>query len=128
MKEELEAGHGVNLAIDCLGGDMVAKCLPYMEREGRWIMIATLAGDISPINLKTMYVRASRIIGNTLRARTPEMKAQILASLVKEVWPKIESGEVRPTIYKVFPIQQAEKAHALLQNGKNVGKVVLTVE
>ena len=127
MKEELEAGHGVNIAIDCLGGDAVAQCLPYMEREGRWIMIATLAGDISPINLKTMYKRATRIIGNTLRARTPQMKAAILARLVREVWPKVESGEVRATIFKVLPIQLAAEGQALLQQGRSVGKVVLKV-
>ena len=127
MKEELEAGHGVNIAIDCLGGDAVAQCLPYMEREGRWIMIATLAGDISPINLKTMYKRATRIIGNTLRARTPQMKAAILARLVREVWPKVESGEVRATIFKVLPIQLAAEGQALLQQGHSVGKVVLKV-
>ena len=127
MKEELEAGHGVDIAIDCLGGDAVARCLPYMEREGRWIMIATLAGDTSPIDLKMMYKRATRVIGNTLRARTPAMKAQILASLVRDVWPKVESGEVRATVYKVLPIQQAEEGQALLQQGKSVGKVVLTV-
>ena len=127
MKEELEAGHGVNLAIDCLGGEVMARCLPYMEREGRWIMIATLAGDIAPVNLKTMYKLATRIIGNTLRARTPAMKAEILKSLVRDVWPKVESGDVRATIFQVLPIQQAEEGQALLQEGKSVGKVVLTI-
>lgn len=127
MKEELEQGHGVDIAIDCLGGEAVARCLPYMEREGRWIMIATLAGDVSPVDLKTMYKRATRIIGNTLRARTPQMKAEILASLVRDVWPKVTSGEVRPTIYKVLPIERAEEGQALLQQGRSVGKVVLTV-
>lgn len=128
MREELEAGHGVNLAIDCLGGSTMGRCLPYMEREGRWIMIATLDGDVSQINLKTMYVRAARIIGNTLRARTPQMKAEIISGLVKEVWPKVENGEIRATVYKVLPIQQAEEAHAILERGENVGKVVLVVE
>ncbi len=128
MREELEAGHGVNLAIDCLGGSTMGRCLPYMERQGRWIIIATLDGDISQINLKTMYVRAARIIGNTLRARTPQMKAEIISGLVKEVWPKVENGEIRATIYKVLPIQQAEEAHAILERGENVGKVVLVVD
>lgn len=127
LKEELEEGHGVDIAIDCLGGDAMARCLPYMEREGRWIMIATLAGDIAPVDLKMMYKRATRIIGNTLRARTPSMKAEILANLVHDVWPKVESGEVRATVYQVLPIQQAEEGHALLQEGKSVGKVVLTI-
>ena len=127
MKEEKAAGHGVNIAIDCLGGAIVGKCLPQMEREGRWIMIATLAGDIAPIDLKALYINAGRIIGNTLRARPPQMKVEILASLVRDLWPHVVSGKVRPTIYKVLPIQEAEKAHAILQRGENIGKVVLDV-
>ncbi|MGI6689661.1 MAG: NAD(P)H-quinone oxidoreductase [Christensenellales bacterium] len=128
LKEELEGGRGVDLAIDCLGGEDMARCLPYMARDGRWIMIATLAGDYSCVNLKELYKRSVRIIGNTLRARTPEMKAEILANLVDKVWPKVESGDVRATVYKTLPIQQAEEAHSILQRGENVGKVVLTVD
>ncbi len=127
MREELEAGHGVNLAVDCLGGEAVSRCLPWMEREGRWIMIATLAGDVAPIDLRLMYRKALRLSGNTLRARPPEMKAWILNRLVEEVWPKVEAGLVRATVYKVLPIVRADEAHALLRDGKSVGKVVLTV-
>ena len=128
MKEELEAGHGVDIAIDCLGGSAVSECLPYMERDGRWIIIATLAGDETQIDMKLMYKRSLRIIGNTLRARTPKVKAEILSALVRDVWPKVESGEVLPTIYKTLPIEKAEEAHAILQRGENVGKVVLVVK
>ena len=128
LKEELEAGHGVDVAIDCLGSNMMGKCLPYMERGGRWIMIATLAGDTSVVNMKEMYKRNVRLIGNTLRSRTPQMKADILAALVRDVWPMVEAGKVMPTIYKTLPIQQAEEAHAILERGENVGKVVLIVE
>ncbi|NLZ90184.1 MAG: zinc-binding dehydrogenase [Clostridiales bacterium] len=56
------------------------------------------------------------------------MKAEILANLVDKVWPKVESGDVRATVYKTLPIQQAEEAHSILQRGENVGKVVLTVD
>lgn len=127
LKRELEAGHGVDVAIDCLGGEHMGECLPYLTHGARWIMIAALAGQKTEIDLKNIYVRNVRIIGSTLRSRTPAVKAQILAELVKNVFPKIEAGLVKPTIYKVLPIQQAEEAHAILQNGKNVGKVVLTV-
>ena len=127
MKEELDAGHGVDLAIDCLGGDNMARCLSYMERDGRWIMIATLAGDISPVNLKEMYKRNLRVIGNTLRSRTPEMKAEILAALVRDIWPRVEKAEIRATVFRILPIQQADVGQALLREGKSVGKVVLTV-
>ena len=127
LKAELEAGRGVDIAVDCLGDANVGECLPYMNFWGRWIMIATLAGDFSQIDLKSMYVRRTRLIGTTLRSRTDEQKAEMLARMVDEVWPKIESGEVRPTICKVFPIEQAEEAQTLMQSGKSVGKIVLKV-
>ena len=127
LKEQLAEGHPVDVAIDCLGGEVMGKCLPYLKHGARWIMIAALAGQITEIDLKNIYVRNVRIIGSTLRSRTPEVKAQILASLVRDVWPKVESGEVKPTIYKVLPITEAEAAHDILYRGENVGKVVLTV-
>ena len=128
LRKELEAGHGVDIAIDCLGGDMPGQCLPYMNRGGRWVVIATLAGDLCTIDFKSMYARGTRIIGTTLRSRTPQEKVRLLAEMVKLVWPKVESGEIRPTIYAVLPIQQAEEAHALMRSGKHVGKIVLTVK
>lgn len=127
LKEELEAGHGVDVAIDCLGGEIMGKCIHYLSHGARWIMIAALAGRMTEIDLKNIYVRNVRIIGSTLRSRTPEVKAQILAGIVRDVYPKIESGEVKPTIYKVLPITEAEAAQDILYRGENIGKVVLTV-
>ena len=127
LKEELDNGHPVDVAIDCLGGEIMGKCIHYLRHGARWIMIAALAGQKTEIDLKNIYVRNVRIIGSTLRSRTPEVKAQILADLVKNVWPKVETGEVKPTIYKVLPIEEAEAAHDILYRGENVGKVVLTV-
>ena len=128
LKRELENGHGVDVTIDCLGGEHMGECLPYLNHGARWIMIAALAGQKTEIDLKNIYVRNVRIIGSTLRSRTPEVKAQILAELVKNVFPKIEKGLIRPTIYKTLPIEKAEEAHAILQRGENVGKVVLTLD
>jgi NADPH2:quinone reductase len=128
LKEELENGHGVDVAIDCLGGEIMGKCIHFLKHGARWIMIAALAGTKTEIDLKNIYVRNVRIIGSTLRSRTPEMKAYILSELVKNVWPKVESGEVRPTIYKILPITEAEEAHAILKRNENIGKVVLTVK
>ena len=127
LRAEQENGRGVDLAIDCLGSRDVGECLPYLNRGARWIMIASLAGDLTEVNLKTVYVRGIRLIGSTLRSRAPKVKAEILAKLVKDVWPKVESGEVKPTIYKVLPITEAEVAHDILYKGENVGKVVLSV-
>lgn len=128
LKRELEQGRSVDVAIDCLGGAAMGDCLPYLTHGARWIMIAALAGVKTEIDLKNIYVRNVRIVGSTLRSRTPAVKAQILSELVEKVFPKIEAGEVKPTIYKTLPITQAEAAHAILQRGENVGKVVLTVK
>ena len=127
LKREMENGHPVDVAIDCLGGDIMGKCLHYLSHGARWIMIASLAGNMTEIDLKNIYVRNVRIIGSTLRSRTTAVKAEILASLVRDVWPKVSKGEVRPTVYKVLPITEAEAAHDILYRGENVGKVVLTI-
>lgn len=128
LKAQLEQGYGVDIAIDCLGGKDMGACLHYLNRGARWIMIAALAGTLTEVDLKNIYVRNVRIIGSTLRSRAPEMKARILAELVEKVWPKVESGEVKPTIHKVLPITEAEAAQDILYKGQNIGKVVLTVE
>ncbi len=127
LKEELDAGRGVDVAIDCLGGEIMGKCIHYLKHGARWIMIAALAGQKTEIDLKNIYVRNVRIIGSTLRSRIPEVKAQILAELVEKVWPKVETGEVKPTIFKILPITDAEAGHDMLYKSQSVGKVVLKV-
>ena len=106
----------------------MGKCIHYLTHGARWIMIAALAGQKTEIDLKNIYVRNVRIIGSTLRSRTPAVKAQILAELVKKVWPKVSTGEVKPTIHQILPITEAEAAHDILYKGQNIGKVVLKVE
>ena len=127
LQAELEAGRGVDIAIDCLGGETVGECLPYMNYGGRWIMIATLASDFTNVDLKSMYIRNTRLIGTTLRSRTPEAKGKILSDMVDMLWPRVEHGDIRPTIHAVFPIQDAEEAHRVMREGRNVGKLVLRV-
>jgi len=127
LKQQLEEGHAVDVAIDCLGGEVMGKCLPYLTHGARWIMIASMAGAKTEIDLVNIFKRNVRIIGSTLRSRTPQVKAEILASLVRDVWPKVATGEVKPTIYKTLPITEAEAAHDILYRGENIGKVVLKV-
>ena len=127
LTEELAEGRGIDVAIDCLGGAQMGQYLHHLAHGARWIMIAALAGTKTEIDLKNIYVRNVRIIGSTLRSRAPAVKAEILASLVRDVYPKIEAGQIKPTIHAVLPIEQAEDAHAILYGGKNVGKVVLTL-
>lgn len=127
LKEEEAAGHPVNAVLDCLGGRDMGKCLPYLAYGARWIMIATLAGDLTEIDLRTVYVKNIRIIGSTLRSRTPEMKGEILAAVVRDVFPKVTAGLIRPSIFAEFPIEKAEEAQALMASGKHHGKIVMRV-
>lgn len=86
LKEEELNGTPVNLAIDCLGGKDLGRCLKYVARGCRWIQIATLAGDISDVDFRNIFVKNIRIIGSTLRSKTPEEKAQLLKDLVEKTW------------------------------------------
>lgn len=127
LKAEEERGTPVNVSMDCLSGEMLGKSLPYMARGGYWIVISTLAGIETNVMLRPLLTKGLHLVGSMLRNRTPEFKAYILSELVKKVFPKIESGEMKPSIYKVLPITEAEEAHAILERSENVGKVVLRV-
>lgn len=128
LKEEEKSGRPVNIAIDCLAGEVLGKCLKYVARGCRWIQIATLAGDISPVDFRNIFVKNIRIIGSTLRSKTPEEKGVLLNELVEKTWCKFESGDIKVKIYKTFPLERADDAQQVLYRGENVGKVVLTVK
>ncbi|MBR3692368.1 MAG: NAD(P)H-quinone oxidoreductase [Clostridia bacterium] len=127
LKKEEDEGRAVDIAIDCLGGQNLGDCLPYVKYGCRWIVIAALAGATATVDLKNIYKKNIRIIGSTLRSRTPEMKAGILSGLVNEVWKKVADGAIKPTVYKVLAITEAEEAHDILYRGENIGKVILKV-
>lgn len=127
LAREEANGTPVNVSMDCLSGETLGKSLPYMARGGYWIVISTLAGVETNIKLRPLLTKGLHLVGSMLRNRTPEFKAYILSELVKNVWPKIESGAIKPSIYKVLPMSMAEEAHGILQRCENVGKVVLKV-
>ena len=127
LKAEEENGTPVSVSMDCLSGETLGKSLPYMARGGYWIVISTLAGIETTVKLRPLLTKGLHLVGSMLRNRTPEFKAYILSELVKNVWPKIESGMIKPSIYRVLPITDAEAAHAILERSENVGKVVLRV-
>ena len=127
LKAEELNGTPVNVSMDCLSGQTLGKSLPYMARGGYWIVISTLAGIEATVQLRPLLTKGIHLVGSMLRNRTPDFKAYILSELVKNVWPKIEDGSLKPSIYKVLPITAAMEAHAILERGENVGKVVLSV-
>ena len=127
LKAEEENGTPVSVSMDCLSGETLGKSLPYMARGGYWVVISTLAGTETTVPLRPLLTKGLHLVGSMLRNRTPAFKAYILSELVKNVWPKIESGAIKPSIYRVLPITEAEEAHGILERCENVGKVVLRV-
>ncbi len=127
LAAEEQNGTPVTVSMDCLSGETLGKSLPYMARGGYWIVISTLAGIETTVQLRPLLTKGLHLVGSMLRNRTPAFKAYILSELVKNVWPKLEDGTIKPSIYKTLPITEAEAAHAILERGENVGKVVLRV-
>lgn len=118
--------HNPNVALDCVGGKLMGECFKNMVFGGRWIMIATLSGGKTEIDLETVWRKRLKLIGSTLRSRTSEEKGRILKGLKDELWPLFSAGKLQTNIHAVFPIQQVEDAHAVLRRAENIGKVVLT--
>lgn len=118
----------VDIAMDCVAGAALGRCIEKMAPGGRWIVIAALGGSQTELDMNLFFKRGLRLIGSTLRSRTPAMKAQILAGLEKLLWPAFVSGRIKPVIYQTLPITQAQAAHAILERQENLGKVVLSVK
>ncbi len=120
--------HPVDVALDCVAGKDLGPCLETMARGGRWIVIATLGGPMSELNINDFFRRGIKLIGSTLRSRSSQMKAEILAGLEKQLWPALADGKIKVLIHETLPIMAADAAHAILQRQENLGKVVLTVD
>ena len=123
----MQDGRPVNVCMDCLGGADLGKALPYMAHGGYWVLISTLAGTESDIALRPLLTKGLHLVGSMLRNRSNDEKAEILSALVKNVWPFIESGQIRPSIYKVVPAEQVNEAQGILERFENTGKVVLKI-
>lgn len=119
--------HPPTVALDCIGGKLMGECFKHMVFGGRWIMIATMAGAETVINLETVWRKRIRLIGSTLRSRTSEEKSRIMHALHDELFPLFASGKLISNIHAVFPIQEVEAAHGVLRRAENIGKVVLTL-
>lgn len=122
---EILAQQPVDVALDCIAGPDLGSCLKTMAHGGRWIVIATLGGTLSELDMLDFFKRNVKLIGSTLRSQALGMKAEILASLEKQLWPAFSSGKIKVQIYKTLPIAQVADAQAILQNNENTGKVVL---
>lgn len=127
IKKEAENGHPIDVAIDCLAGEVIGKAFPYVNEGCRWVLISTLAGTETNVPLRALLTKGIEFKGSMLRKRSVKEKSQILASLAEKVWEKIENGQIVPSIYKILPFEDANEAQAILERGENVGKVVLKI-
>ena len=124
---KLTGGEGVDVVLDMVGGSYIARDMKALRPEGRLALIAVQEGAKAEINLVVLMQKRLTLTGSTLRPQSVEAKARIAAGLRSEVWPLIEAGVVKPVIDRTFPLAQASEAHARLESGQHVGKVILTV-
>jgi len=118
-------GRGVDVVLDMVAGDYVAREIQCVADDGRIVIIAVQGGIQSGFNAGELLRRRLLITGSTLRPRPVAFKAAIAKALHQHVWPLIEAGRVKPVIHSVFPAAQASRAHALMESSEHIGKIVL---
>src|SRR5471030_414886 len=119
-------GRGVDVILDIIAGDYVARNYDAAAMDGRILQVGVIAGPAKDLNLVPMLTKRLTHMGSTLRSRTSADKATIVNELARQVWPHIESGKIKPVIYKTFALADARGAHELIDSGKHFGKIVLT--
>ena len=125
--KRLTDGKGVNIVLDMVAGDYVPRNLQCLAEDGRHVTIAVQGGMSAEINMAMVMMRRLTLTGSTLRARTPAFKALLTDEIYRTVWPDVEAGKLRPEIDKIFPLAEAAAAHAYMESGAHVGKIVLAV-
>jgi putative PIG3 family NAD(P)H quinone oxidoreductase len=123
---EATGGRGVDVILDMVGGDYLARDVKALALEGRLVMIAHQGGAKAEMNFGQVMLKRLTVTGSTLRPQPLEAKARIAAALRREVWPLIEAGRIAPVIEATFPLAEAAAAHRRLE-APHIGKVVLTV-
>ncbi|MET4073085.1 NAD(P)H-quinone oxidoreductase [Hymenobacter sp. UYCo722] len=123
--EEVLNAEGVDVVLDMIGGDYIAKNLRLLKDDGRLVFINAMQGAQGEFNALEVMRRRLSITGSTLRPRSAEFKAALAAEVEKHVWPLIAAGKFRPVIYKTFPLAEASAAHELMESSAHIGKIVL---
>ena len=116
---------GVNVILDMVAGDYVAREIECLAEDGRLVIIAVQGGVDAKFNAGLVLRRRLQITGSTLRPRSIAFKTAIAQALLKNVWPLIEAGKIKTVIHGVFAPQDAAKAHALMETNQHIGKIVL---
>ena len=118
---------GANVILDIVGGPNIERNFKAATHDGRIIQLAFALGSKVDINLMPVMLKRLTYTGSTLRTRSPAFKARIAQELEAKVWPLIESGKIKPVVHASFTLAEAARAHALMESGTHIGKIVLTV-
>jgi NADPH2:quinone reductase len=119
--------NGIDVILDMVGGDYASKNINILNTEGRYIIINAMKGAKAEIDLMRIMIKRLKITGSTLRSRDSIFKGEIAKNLEKHIWPKIQNGNIKAVIHKIFPFEEASKAHDLLESSKHIGKIILKV-
>jgi NADPH2:quinone reductase len=125
--EEVLKAEGVDVILDMIGGDYIAKNLRLLKDDGRLVFVNAMQGGKGEFNALEVMRRRLTITGSTLRPRSADFKAALAGAVEEHVWPLIEVGKFRPVIYKIFPLAEAAQAQALMESSAHIGKIVLEV-
>ena len=120
-------GKGVNLVLDMVGGDYVSRNLKCLAEDGRHVTIAVQGGARAEINMAVVMTRRYTLTGSTLRPREAGFKTLVAQEIAANAWPLVTDGSLRPVMDRVFPLAEAAQAHARMEAGEHVGKIVLEV-
>ncbi|HZF83616.1 MAG TPA: zinc-binding dehydrogenase, partial [Burkholderiaceae bacterium] len=124
--KRLTNGRGVDVVLDMVAGDYVAREIDCLAEDGRLVIIAVQGGVKSEFNAGLVLRRRLTITGSTLRPRPVAFKGAIAQALREQVWPLLSAGQVKPVIHSTFAAADAAKAHTLMESNQHVGKIVLT--
>ena len=124
----LKQFEGVDVILDMIGGDYVAKNLRVLRPDGRLVFIAAMQGAEAQFNALQVMTRRLTITGSTLRSRDAAFKTALVADVEREIWPLLAAGKFQPKVCQVFRLEEAAEAHRLMESSKHIGKIVLAVE
>lgn len=123
----LTDGRGVDVILEMVGGEYIARDIRCLANDGRIVIIGLLGGAKAEMPLAQILLRRLTITGSTLRPRSYEYKAQVAMQLRERIWPLIEAGKIKPLIQQVLPLESAAEAHRIMESGELIGKLVLRV-
>ncbi|HEX7387781.1 MAG TPA: NAD(P)H-quinone oxidoreductase [Castellaniella sp.] len=124
----LTQGLGVDVILDMVAGKYLERNIQALADDGRLVVIALLGGSKGTLYCNDIMRRRLTVTGSTLRSRPPAFKGHVALALHQHVWPLLEAGTIRPRIHATFPLADAAKAHAMMDSGEQIGKIVLTME